>query len=213
MLRNVRLAVILAALLVNPACAPLQHLGQEARQFAASAGLVTRHDIVRQHQRVLPPDTRLYVSRGLELPEPARDLLSRSVSDALHWHFTDVLHATDRETRDQAVASARAHRADYVVYPAVFVWRDEEETPASLRRARKPDMVTPTFPSSPDRAAIRLSLIDVRGNVVIDSSTVEVSAPWTAQNADLPRLVATSMQLYASMFWMPSVDARRFPGP
>lgn len=213
MLRNARLAVI-CTVLASSACAPLQHLGREARQVAESAGLVPRHAIVRQHQRVLPPDTRLYVSRGLDLPEPARDGMGRSVSEALHWHFTDVLHAPGSETREQAVASARAQRADYVVYPAVFVWRDEEGTGASLHgRTRKPDMVTPTFPVSPDRAVIRLSLIDVRGNVVIDSSTVEVSAPWTAQNADLPRLVATSMQRYASTLWMPSVDARRFPGP
>lgn len=215
MSRKARLSVMVTVLVVNSACAPLQHLGQNARQVAEFAGLVTRHDIVRQHQRVLPPDTRLYVSRGLELPETARDPLVRAVSDALHWHFTDVFTATGSESRDQAVASARDRQADYIVYPAVFVWRDEERTSVpERRRAGKPVLEAPDFPTSSDRAAIRLSLIDVRGNVVIDSSTVEVSAAWTTGGStNLPRLLATSMQRYASTFWMPSVDDRRFPGP
>lgn len=210
-----RLAVVFVVLVASAACAPLQRLGHDARQMAESAGLVTRHDVVRQHQRVLPPDTRLYVSRGLELPEPAREPLGRSVGDALHWHFTDVIRATGSETRAQAVAAAHAHRADYVVYPAVFLWRDEEGAWASLRRgAREPNIVIPDLLSPPDRAAIRLSLIDVRGNVVVDSSTIEVAAPWqSVGGTELPQLVAASMQRYASTFWMPSVDARRYPGP
>lgn len=214
MFRSVRPPLWVLVLLLGTACTPLQHLGQEARQVAVSAGLVTRHDITRQHHRVLPSDTRLYVSWGQQLPEPVRDPLIGSVSNALHWHFTDVLRATINETREQAVVSARARQADYVVYPAVFVWRDEQGAWASLRRAaREPDIVIPDLLSPADRAAIRLSLIDVRANVVIDSSTVEVSAPWrTMGGTDLTRLVAASMQQYASTFWMPAIDARRVPG-
>lgn len=212
--RSVRL-LLFATLLAGSACAPLQHLGHEVRLVAKSAGILARHDIDRQHQRVLPPDTRLYVSRGLDLPDAAREPLIRSVGEGLHRHFTDVVRATVNETREQAVASAWAHGADYVVYPAVFVWRDEEGARTALRRGarRPPDLVVPDLLSPADRAVIRLSLIDVRGNVVIDSSTVEVSAPWSTVRTDLPQLVATSMERYASTFWMPSVDDRRFPGP
>lgn len=213
MYRNVRLVMFFGVLMASPGCAPLQQLNQEFRQAAESTGLFTRHRIIRQHQRVLPADTRLYVARGVDLTEPADASLGEPISKALQWHFTDVIRATDSETREQAVASARARRADYVLYPAVLVWRDEEGAWASLRTAaREPDIVIPDLLSPADRAAVRLSLIDAQGNVVIDSSTVEVSAPWASVGGtDLLRLVATSMQQYASTFWMPSVDSRRLP--
>lgn len=214
MFRNARFSVMVALLLAGTGCAPLQQLNQEFRQAAELTGLTTRHRIVRQHQRVLPADTRLYVARGADLTTSAGDPLGQSISEALQWHFTDVVRATVDETRDQAVASARVQQADYVLYPVVLVWRDEEGAWASLRRAaREPDIVIPDLLSPADRAAVRVSLIDVQGNVVIDSSTVEVSAPWaTVGGTELPRLVATSMQQYASTFWMPSVDSRRIPG-
>jgi len=185
--------VILAMVILAQACVPLERASHPVRLALQEAGLLKSTALVRQHQRVLPPDASLYISGGAARLPAEWPVIhpAASIGRAFERHFTDVHVSRHNESRREAVLQAVTNRADYLVYPAVI--------PPALCQTGKAKVV------------VRLSLIDVQADVVVDSSTVEISTTrFNAEGADLRMQFENSMMRYAATFRMISVDAGRF---
>lgn len=110
------------------------------------------------------------------------DVIQKSFQQYLH----SVQRATVYEPYETALQSAKNSGARYLVYTEILHWEDRQTAWSGM----------------PDRILLRLSVIDTRGGVAVDSAELKGTSRWFTFGGDDPKdLVAVPANQYvASLF-------------
>ena len=130
---NARNAFIVLILLAATGCS---YTGTNLRPYASWTGLIPEQEIYRHSRWALDPNAKVYVV--LPASGYQDDELVAEMTEVFHRYFPRARQGRHRETLAQAFVSARFAGMDYVVYPDIHSYIDQEGLGEVIREEVKP---------------------------------------------------------------------------
>lgn len=161
------------------------YTGTNLRPYASWTGLIPEQEIKRHSRWALDANSSIYVVRPATGYQD--DLLVEEMTDVFGRYFPRVRQAAHRETLEQAFVSARFAGMDYVIYPNVHRYLDQdginkvvrEEVKISEFNLGEARMDIYIYASQGEELVDRLQL-DTRGSVFTADSRKLIWPPLDA---------------------------------
>lgn len=118
---NARNAFILFLLLFSSACT---YTGTSLRPYASWSGLIAEQKIRRDSDWAIDVNSQIYVARPATGYQD--DLLVSEMVEVFYRYYPRVREGSHFESLEQAFVSARFAGMDYVVYPHVHTYVDQD---------------------------------------------------------------------------------------
>ena len=134
-------------------------------------------DSQQAYQWVISADSKLYIAYGQQPSLSARqsERLSRAFQRALLRYYPHAAMANGPESRDQAIASAQAAQAHYIVYLDAHLWRKDHVTEEGAQ-----DPVD----HGTDEAVIGIRIENAQSNTIVNQYLLYGEGRWYNLNAN-----------------------------
>jgi hypothetical protein len=175
----------ITCLLLTSAISGCSYTGTNLRPYASWTGLIPEQEIQRHSRWALDANSSIYVA----LPASGHqdDALVGEMADVFARYFPRVRQGGHRETLEQAFVTARFAGMDYVVYPNVHTFAEQDGINKVVREEIKPSdfslgearMNIYIYASQGEELVDRLAL-DTRGSIFTADSRKLIWPPLDA---------------------------------